>query len=69
MKYYQNQNRFIKIYGDENAPNVISVKNIDINNYYIYRVKENYKGIDKIVIELINELIFTNDAIIFYKKS
>ena len=69
MKYYQNQNRFIKIYGDENAPNVISVKNIDINNYYIFKVKEKYKDMDQVNFVLVNELIFTDDAIIFHKKN
>ena len=37
MKYYHNQNRFIKIYGDESAPNVLSIKNININKYFIYK--------------------------------
>ena len=73
MKYYQNQNRFIKIYGEENAPNVISVKNIDINNYYIYRTKCIQKSnINKndfsLTFELINELKFTTNAIVLCQK-
>ena len=71
MKYYQNQNRFIKISGEENAPNVISVKNIDINNYYIYRTKSIEKK-DKndisLFFESIKELQFTTNAIILCKK-
>jgi hypothetical protein len=73
MKYYQNQNRFIKIYGEENAPNVISVKNIDINNYYIYRTKSiEKKDKDKkdisLFFEPMKELQFTTNAIILCKK-
>ena len=75
MKYYQNQNRFIKIYGEESAPNVISVKNIDINNYYIYQTKCS-ENIDKsrnkndveLTFEPLNELKFTTCAIILCKK-
>ena len=36
MKLYRKQNRFIKIYGEENEPNVISIKNI--NRFEIYFV-------------------------------
>ena len=70
MKYYQNQNRFIKIYGDENYPNVISVKNIDINNYFLYQVKKMQKENKNksLIIESINELRFTTNAIIICKK-
>ena len=73
MKYYQNQNRFIKIYGEENAPNEIAVKNIDINNYYIYRTKciqnSNINKNDfSLTFELINELKFTTNAIVLCKK-
>ena len=77
MKYYKNQNRFIKIYGDENAPNVISVKNIDIKNYYIYQTKfiekqnkekDKEKNDNFLTFELINELKFTTNAIILCKK-
>ena len=69
MKYYKNQNRFIKIYGDENYPNVISVKNIDIKNYYLYQVKNITENKNKsLIIESINELRFTANAIIICKK-
>ena len=75
MKYYQNQNRFIKIYGDESAPNVISVKNIDINKYFIYEtknMKKEYKNKDNsdisLYFELINELRFASNAIALCKK-
>lgn len=70
MKYYKNQNRFIKIYGEENYPNVISVKNIDINNFYIYQVKNIQKENKNktTIIESINELKFTTNALIICKK-
>ena len=69
MKYYKNQNRFIKIYGDENYPNVISVKNIDIKNYYLYQVKNIIENKNKsLIIESIKELRFTTNAIIICKK-
>ena len=77
MKYYHNQNRFIKIYGDDNAQNVISMKNIDINNYYIYQTKyseKQNKDKDKnkndmlLTFELINEFKFTSNAVILCKR-
>ena len=79
MKYYHNKNRFIKIYGDDNAQNVISMKNIDINNYYIYQTKfsiKKNKDKDKnknkndmhLTFELINEFKFTSNAVILCKK-
>jgi hypothetical protein len=75
MKYYHNQNRFIKIYGDDNAQNVISMKNIDINNYYIYQTKYSEKqNKDKnkndmlLTFELINEFKFTSNAVILCKR-
>ena len=75
MKYYQNQNRFIKIYGDESAPNVISIKNIDINKYFIYQsknIKKEYKNKENndisLYFEIINELRFTSNAIVLSKK-
>ena len=75
MKYYHNQNRFIKIYGDDNAQNVISMKNIDINNYYIYQTKYSIKqNKDKnkndmhSSFELMNEFKFTSNAVILCKK-
>ena len=69
MKYYKNQNRFIKIYGDQRAPNVISVRNININNFYIYQTKcfqKPNKDISDIslIFEPINEIKFTTNAII-----
>ena len=73
MKYYKNQNRFIKIYGDQRAPNVISVKNININNYCIYQTKcftKQNKDINDIslIFEPVNEIKFTTNAIILSKK-
>ena len=79
MKYYHNKNRFIKIYGDDNAQNVISMKNIDINNYYIYQTKfsiKKNKDKDKnknkndmhLTFELINEFKFTSNAVILCKR-
>lgn len=73
MKYYKNQNRFIKIYGDQKAPNVISVRNININNYCIYQTKcfqKQNKDINDIslIFEPINEIKFTINAIILCKK-
>ena len=73
MKYYKNQNRFIKIYGDQRAPNVISVRNININNYCIYQTKcfhKQNKDINDIslIFEPIKEIKFTTNAIILCKK-
>ena len=68
MKYYQKQNRFIKIYGNENIPNVISIKNININNYYIYSANKIDKTNDLLHFESINELKFTINSILICKR-
>lgn len=70
MKYYQNQNRFIKLYGDDNAPNVISVKNIDKNNYNIYQIKNvfNKDNSSAIIYEPIDEIKFMKNAVVIFKK-
>ena len=65
LKFYRKQNRFIKIFGNENEPNVISIKNININKYNIYVV--NMKN-ELFYLVPINELIFDFNAIILCKK-
>ena len=40
MKLYRKQNRFIKIYGEENEPNVISIKNINRFEIYLVHLKD-----------------------------
>ena len=65
LKFYRKQNRFIKIYGNENEPNVISIKNINTNKYNIYVV--NMKN-ELFCLVPINELIFDFNAIILCKK-
>ena len=69
MKYYKKHNRFIKIYGDENEANSISIKNININKYEIYQV--NYKNElneESFYVTRINELKFISNAVILCKK-
>ena len=65
LKYYKNQNRFIKIYGNENEPNVISIKNINTNKFNIYSVSMKN---ELFCLVPINELIFDCNAIILCKK-
>ena len=69
MKYYNKQNRFIKIYGYENEPNALSVKNININKFDIYRLNNKDNLNDELFCFIpIQELKFTTNAIFLCKK-
>ena len=69
MKYYNKQNRFIKIYGYENEPNALSVKNININKFDIYRLNNKDNINDELFCFIpIQELKFTTNAIFLCKK-
>ena len=65
MKHYNKQNRFIKIYGYENEPNAISVKNININKFEIYLLNNKE---DLFFFSPISELKFNTNAIFLCKK-
>jgi len=63
MKLYRKQNRFIKIYGEENEPNVISIKNINRFEIYLVHLKN-----ELFYLEQINELKFNVNAIILCNR-
>ena len=67
MKYYKKQNKFIKIYGDENESNVISVKNVNSNKFDIYQVNHKEKN-ELFNVVPIKELKFNFNAIFICKK-
>ena len=69
MKYYKKNNRFIKIYGNDNEANVISIKNLNTKNYEIFQVKnkDDLKS-ELFCISPIKELKFEFDAIFLCKK-
>ena len=69
MKYYSKQNRFIKIYGYENEPNALSVKNININKFEIYLLNSKEDINDELFFIIpIQELKFNVNAIFLCKK-
>ena len=62
FKYYENQKRFIKIYGDEKCPNVILTKDINNSNYKIY--ENNYELVGTITYDVINGEYFNSFLIL-----
>ena len=69
MKYYSKQNRFIKIYGYENEPNALSIKNININKFEIYLLNSKEDINDELFFIIpIQELKFNVNAIFLCKK-
>ena len=70
LKYYANQRRFIKICGDKKCPNVISIKSIDNENYFIYesKITKNEENVTKIFFNLMDDFYFTFNSIIICKK-
>ena len=65
LKLYKKENRFIKIYGNVHEPNVISIKNINANNFDIFLISIKNEICNCI---LIDELKFNLNAIIICKK-
>ena len=63
MKLYRKQNRFIKIYGEENEQNAISIKNINRFEIYLVHLKD-----ELFYFEQINELKFNANAIILCNR-
>ena len=70
FKYYENQKRFIKIYGNEKVPNVILIKNINNSNYRIYENKiiQNEENKIQFFFDQIDSFYFSFNSIIICKK-
>ena len=70
FKYYDNQKRFIKIYGNEKVPNVILIKNINTSNYKIYENKiiQNEENKTQFFFDRINSFYFSFNSFIICKK-
>ena len=70
FKYYENQKRFIKIYGNEKVPNVILIKNINSSNYIIYENKiiQNEENKTQFFFDQIHIFYFSFNSIIICKK-
>ena len=70
FKYYENQKRFIKIYGNEKCPNVILIKDINNMNYNIYENKiiQTEDNKTQFFFEPINSFYFSFNSIIICKK-
>ena len=69
FKYYQDKNKFIKIYGDEKNPNYILLKDIiETKKFQIYEDNNNsiYSSVNTFM--LTNRFKFTNNAMIFVKN-
>ena len=70
FKYYENQKRFIKIYGNEKVPNVILIKNINSSNYIMYENKiiQNEENKTQFFFDQIHIFYFSFNSIIICKK-
>ena len=70
FKYYENRKKFYKIYGNEEIPNNILIKDINRNNYIIYENKiiQNEKNKIQFLFEKLNSFYFSFNAIIICKK-
>ena len=70
FKYYENQKRFIKIYGDEKCPNIILTKDINNSNYKIYENKiiQNEENKIQFLFEPIDSFYFSFNSIILCKN-
>ena len=70
FKYYENQKRFIKIYGNEKVPNVILIKNINNTNYRIYENKiiQNEENKTQFFFDQIDSFYFSFNSFIICKK-
>ena len=70
FKYYENQKRFIKIYGNEKVPNVILIKNINNTNYRIYENKiiQNEENKTQFFFDQIGSFYFSFNSFIICKK-
>ena len=70
FKYYENRKKFYKIYGNEEIPNNILIKDINKTNYIIYENKiiQNEKNKIQFLFEKLNSFYFSFNAIIICKK-
>ena len=70
FKYYENQKRFIKIYGDEKCPNIILTKDINNSNYKIYENKiiQNEENKIQFLFEPIVSFYFSFNSFIICKN-
>ena len=70
FKYFEIDKRFIKIYGNEEIPNYILLKDINKNNYIIYENKiiKNEENKIQILSEQLNSFYFSFNSIIICKK-
>ena len=70
FKYYENQKRFIKIYGNEKVPNIILIKNINNKNYRIYENKiiQNEENKTQFFFDQIDSFYFSFNSFIICKK-
>ena len=69
FKYYQDKNKFIKIYGDEKNPNYILLKDIiETKKFQIYEDNNNSINSSINTFMLTNRFKFTNNAMIFVKN-
>jgi len=70
FKYFENNKRFIKIYGNEEIPNYILLKDINKSNYIIYENKiiQNEENKIQFLFEQLNSFYFSFNSIIICKK-
>ena len=70
FKYFENSKRFIKIYGKEELPNFILLKNINKENYNIYENKiiQNEENQTQFLFEQLTKFYFSFNSFIICKK-
>ena len=70
FKYFENNKRFIKVYGNEEIPNYILLKDINKSNYIIYENKiiQNEENKIQFLFEQLNSLYFSFNSIIICKN-
>ena len=69
-KYDIDKKKFNRIYGNDNAPNFLSIKNINSSNYMIYENKIIQTEPNKIqfIFNIIDSFYFSFNSIIICKK-
>ena len=70
FKYFENNKRFIKVFGNEEIPNYILLKNINKENYIIYENKiiQNEENQIQFLFEQLNKFYFSFNSFIICKK-
>ena len=70
FKYFESKKGFVKIYGSEESPNHILLKDLNKNNYFIYENKIIQKAENKIqiLLEQLNSFYFSFNSIIICEK-